>query len=39
MICLCCNKEYDYLDSVDYACIIVFGKCRECLENEKSERE
>jgi len=34
MICPSCKKDYSHRDKVNYACIIVYGKCLNCLDNK-----
>jgi hypothetical protein len=35
MLCPCCKKDYRVDEQEDYACIIVWGKCKECLAYER----
>ena len=41
MICPKCTKIYkaSYPENIDYACIIVLGKCQCCLAREEYEKK
>lgn len=34
MKCPKCGKKYSYTDKIDFACLVVWGKCKSCLEKE-----
>ncbi|MHA1437901.1 MAG: hypothetical protein ACTSPD_10020 [Promethearchaeota archaeon] len=38
MTCPKCNKKFVvYIDKIDFACIVVWGKCSECIKKQDQE--